>query len=142
MKFPVKQKTQFSLVYLLIAVLLLTLVQSWLLAPRTVEIPMSKFLTLLREDKVERLSITDREIRGMLKAGALPAPQPSPGDKVRSLVGADQPATTFTTTRIPGIEDSALVKELEQNKVDFSGRVESTFWRAFSFRWSVPLALM
>ena len=39
------------------------------LAPRTVEIPMSKFMTLLREDKVERLSITDREIRGILKPG-------------------------------------------------------------------------
>src|SRR5439155_25944921 len=90
MKLPVKQKTQFSLIYLLIAVLVLSLVQSWLLAPRTVEIPMSKFLALVREDKVERLSITDREIRGILKPGALPAPQPSPGDKVRSLVGADQ----------------------------------------------------
>jgi FtsH Extracellular. len=74
MKFPVKQKTQFSLAYLLIAVLVLSLVQSWLLAPRTVEIPMSKFMTLLREDKVERLSITDREIRGILKPGALPPP--------------------------------------------------------------------
>jgi cell division protease FtsH len=142
MKFPVKQKTQFSLAYLLIAVLVLSLVQSWLLAPRTVEIPMSKFLALLREDKVERLSITDREIRGILKPGALPTPQPSPGDKVRSLVGADQQVTSFTTTRIPGIDDSALVKEFEQHKVEFSGRVESTFWRDFLFGWIVPLALM
>jgi len=142
MKFPERQKTQFSLVYLLIAVVLLTLVQSWLLAPRTVEIPMSKFLTLLREDKVERLSVTDREIRGTLKPGALPAPQPSPGDKVRSLVGADQAVTTFTTTRIPGIDDSMLIKEFEQHKVEFSGRVESTFWRDFLFGWIVPLALM
>ena len=142
MKFPVKQKTQFSLVYLLIAVLVLSLVQSWLLAPRTVEIPMSKFLTLLREDKVERLSITDREIRGVLRPGALPAQQPSPGDKVRSLVGAEQQVTTFTTTRIPGIDDSTLVKEFEQHKVEFSGRVESTFWRDFLFGWIVPLALM
>jgi cell division protease FtsH len=142
MKFPERQKTQFSLVYLLIAVVLLTLVQSWLLAPRTVEIPMSKFLTLLREDKVERLSITDREIRGTLKPGALPAPQPSAGDKVRSLVGADQAVTTFTTTRIPGIDDSMLIKEFEQHKVEFSGRVESTFWRDFLFGWIVPLALM
>jgi cell division protease FtsH len=142
MKLPVKQKTQFSLVYLLIAVLVLSLVQSWLLAPRTVEIPMSKFLTLVREGKVERVSVTDREIRGTLKPGALPAQQPGPGDKVRSLVGADQNVTTFTTTRIPGIEDSALVKELEQYKVEFSGRVESTFWRDFIFGWIVPLALM
>ena len=142
MKLPVKQKTQFSLVYLLIAVLVLSLVQSWLLAPRTVEIPMSKFLTLLREDKVERLSITDREIRGTLKPGALPAPQAGPGDKVRSLVGADQHVTSFTTTRIPGTDDSALLKEFEQHKIEFSGRVESTFWRDFLFGWIVPLALM
>jgi cell division protease FtsH len=142
MKLPVRQKTQFSLVYLLIAVLVLSLVQSWLLAPRTVEIPMSKFLTLLREDKVERLSITDREIRGTLKPGALPAPQPGPGDKVRSLVGAESQVTAFTTTRIPGIDDSSLLKEFEQHKVEFSGRVESTFWRDFLFGWIVPLALM
>ena len=142
MKLPVRQKTQFSLVYLLIAVLVLSLVQSWLLAPRTVEIPMSKFLTLLREDKVERVSITDREIRGTLKPGALPAPQPSPGDKVRSLVGADSQVTAFTTTRIPGIDDSSLLKEFEQHKLEFSGRVESTFWRDFLFGWIVPLALM
>jgi cell division protease FtsH len=142
MKFPERQKTQFSLVYLLIAVVLLTLVQSWLLAPRTVEIPMSKFLALLREDKVERLSVTDREIRGTLKPGALPTPQASAGDKVRSLVGVDQAVTTFTTTRIPGIDDSTLIKEFEQHKVEFSGRVESTFWRDFLFGWIVPLALM
>jgi len=142
MKLPVKQKTQFSLVYLLIAVLVLSLVQSWLLAPRTIEIPMSKFLALLREDKVERLSVTDREIRGTLKPGAIPAPQAGPGDKVRSLVGADQHVTSFQTTRIPGIDDSALLKEFEQHKVEFSGRVESTFWRDFLFGWIVPLALM
>ena len=117
-------------------------VQSWLLAPRTVEIPMSKFLAPRREGKVERVSVTDREIRGTLKPGALPAQQPGAGDKVRSLVGADQSVAAFTTTRIPGIEDSALVKELEQYKVEFSGRVESTFWRDFIFGWIVPLALM
>ena len=142
MKLPVRQKTQFSLVYLLIAVVVLSLVQSWLLAPRTVEIPMSKFLQLVREGKVEKVSLTDREIRGTLKPGALPAPQPGPGDKVRSLVGVDQPLTTFTTTRIPGIDDGSLVKELEQHKIEFSGRVESTFWRDFLFGWIVPLGLM
>ncbi|HEV8533273.1 MAG TPA: ATP-dependent zinc metalloprotease FtsH [Methylomirabilota bacterium] len=142
MKLPVRQKTQFSLVYLLIAVVVLSLVQSWLLAPRTVEIPMSKFLQLVREGKVEKVSLTDREIRGTLKPGALPAPQPGPGDKVRSLVGVDQALTTFTTTRIPGIDDGSLVKELEQHKIEFSGRVESTFWRDFLFGWIVPLGLM
>src|SRR3970282_2445985 len=55
---------------------------------------------------------------------------------------AEQAAPTFTAPRTPGIEDSALVRELEQNKVESSGRVESTFWRDFLFGWIVPLALM
>src|SRR6266542_2595128 len=106
MNFPMRQKTQFSLIYLLIAVLVLSVVQSWLLAPKTVEIPMSKFLALVREGKVERVSVTDREIRGTLKPGALPAQQPDAADKVRSLVGINPAVAAFTTTRIPGIEDS------------------------------------
>jgi hypothetical protein len=79
MKRPIRQKTQFSLVYVLIAAVVLSFVQSWLLAPQTTEIPLSQFLTLVREEKVEEASISDKEIRGTLKPGALPAPPPRPG---------------------------------------------------------------
>ena len=63
MKFPVKQKTQFSLFYLFIALTVLFVIQGWLVAPRPVEIPMSKFLALLREGKVDKVSLTEREVR-------------------------------------------------------------------------------
>ncbi|MCI0548169.1 MAG: ATP-dependent zinc metalloprotease FtsH [Candidatus Rokubacteria bacterium] len=142
MKFPSKQKTQFSLVYILIAALVLSLVQSWLIAPRTVEIPMSKFLQLVRDGKVERVAMTDKEIRGTLKPGALPAPGARPGDKVRTFLGAETGPTIFTTTRIPSVDDSSLVKELEAQKVEFSGQIENTFWRDLLFGWVVPLGIM
>src|SRR6266511_63094 len=142
MKLPVKQKTQFSLFYLFIALTVLFVIQGWLVAPRPVEIPMSKFLTLLREGKVEKVSLTEREIRGALKPGALPVPTPGPGDRLRNLLGAEPGPTTFTATRIPAIDDSALLKELEAAKVEFSGRIESTFWRDLIFGWVVPLGLM
>jgi cell division protease FtsH len=142
MKLPTKQKTQFSLVYLLIAVIVLSLVQSWLLAPQTVEIPMSRFLALVREGKVEKVSLTEKEIRGTLKPGAIQAPQPGTGDRVRSLLGAEPAPTVFTTTRIPGVDDSTLVRELETHKVEFSGRIENTFWRDLLFGWVLPLAIM
>ena len=45
-------------------VLLLSLLQSWLLAPRSVEIPYSKFLELLRADRIERVALT--EVTGYL----------------------------------------------------------------------------
>jgi len=137
-----KQRTQFSLVYLIIAFIVLLMVQSWLLAPRAVEIPMSRFLQLVREDKVEKVSLTDKEIRGVLKAGALPAPAAGPGERVRQLLGSEGGPTVFTTTRIPGVEDSALVKELEQHRVEFSGKIETTLLRDLIFGWVLPLGVM
>jgi len=142
MKLPGKQKTQFSLFYLFIALTVLFVVQGWLVAPRAVEIPLSKFLSLLREGKVEKVSLTEREIRGTLKPDALPTPPPGPGDKLRTLLGSESGPTIFTSTRIPAMDDSQLVKELEAAKVEFSGRVESTFWRDLIFGWVLPLGIM
>jgi len=142
MKGPIRQKTQFSLIYVLIAALVLSVLQSWLLAPQTVEVPMSRFLALVREEKVERVSLTDKEIRGTLKPGALPAAAPRPGDRVRTFLGAEPTVAIFTTTRIPGVDDSTLLKELEAHKVEFSGRIENTFWRDLLFGWIMPLAIM
>ncbi len=142
MKLPTRQKAQFSVVYVFIALMVLLMVQSWLQAPRTVEIPMSKFLTLVREGKVERVSLTEKEIRGTLKPGALPVPAPGPADRLRHFLGAEPGPTLFTTTRIPAMEDSQIVKELEAAHVEFSGRIESTFWRDLIFGWLVPLGIM
>src|SRR5215471_4212033 len=113
MKLPVKQKAQFSLLYLFIALTVLFVIQGWLVAPRPVEIPMSKFVTLLRDGKVDKVSLTEREVRGSLKPGALPAPQPGPGDRLRNFLGAEPGPVTFVTTRIPAMDDSSLLKELE-----------------------------
>jgi cell division protease FtsH len=141
MKLPNRQKTQFSLVYLFIALMVVLAVQSWLRAPRTVDIPMSQFLTLVREGKVLRVSLGEREIQGFLKPGALPAPAPGPGDRLRQLLGAEQGPTVFTTARIPATDDYEVVRTLEAAHVEFSGRIESTFWRDL-ISWLVPLVLM
>jgi cell division protease FtsH len=141
MRLPNRQKTQFSLVYLFIALMVVFAFQSWLRAPRTIDIPMSQFLTLVKEGKVQRVSVGEREIQGMLKPGALPAPPPGPGDKLRQLLGAVQGPTVFTTARIPGTDDYQIVRELEIAHVEFSGRIESTFWRDL-ISWIVPLVIM
>src|SRR3954467_9282130 len=99
------QRIQFSLAYVLVAALVLSLLQSWLLAPRTIEIPMSKFLDLLRTDKIERVALTEKEIRGLAKTGALPVPPALPGDKLRHMLGSDEEVRVFTVTRIPGVDE-------------------------------------
>src|SRR6266849_6051918 len=141
MKLPNRQKTQFSLIYLFIALMVVLSVQSWLRAPQTVDIPMSQFLALVREAKVLKVTLGEREIQGIAKPGALPMPPPGPGDRLRALLGPQEGPTAFTTARIPATEDYQIVRELERAKVEFSGRIESTFWRDL-FSWVVPLIIM
>jgi cell division protease FtsH len=143
MKPRLTQRLQFSLVYLVVGVLVLAFLQSWLLAPRAVELPMSRFLELLRQDKIERVALTEREIRGVARPGALPPPGPSPRTEgLRRLLGAAEESRVFTVTRIPGVDDRWLLQELEAHRVEFAGRVETTFWRDLLFGWVLPLTVM
>src|SRR5256885_15200164 len=96
MKPQLSQRIQFSLAYVLVAALVLSFLQSWLLAPRSVELPMSKFLDLLRADKIEKVALTEREIRGLAKPGALPAPPSAAGDRLRQMLGSDDDVRVFT----------------------------------------------
>ncbi len=142
MKLRLSQRFQFSLVYVLVAAVVLSLLQSWLLAPRTVELPMSKFLDLVRAGQIEKVALTEREIRGVAKPGALPAPPIAPGDRLRQMLGSDQDLRVFTVTRIPGVDEQWLIGELQKAKVEFAGRIETTFWKDLLFGWVVPLAVM
>jgi cell division protease FtsH len=142
MKPHLSQRIQFSLAYVLVAALVLSLLQSWLLAPRTVEIPMSKFLDLLRADKIDKAALTEREIRGLAKPGALPPPPSAAGDRLRQILGSDDDVRVFTVTRIPGVDEQSLVRELEQHHVEFAGKIETTFWKDLLFGWVIPLAVM
>src|SRR2546426_790486 len=142
MKPRLSQRFQFSLAYLLVAMVVLSLLQSWLLAPRPVELPMSKFLELLRADKIERVAITDREIRGVAKPDALPTPRDGAGDRLRELLGSSADVRVFTVTRIPGVDEQRLIAELEAHRVEFTGKIESTFLRDLFFGWVLPLGVM
>jgi cell division protease FtsH len=142
MKPRFSQRIQFSLAYVLVAAVVLSFLQSWLLAPRSVDLPMSKFLELLRQDKIERVALTEREIRGMAKPGALPTPQGAPGDRLRQMLGSDEEVRVFTVTRIPALDEQWLIPELEKHHVEFAGRIETTFWKDLLFGWVIPLAVM
>src|SRR6266581_4448369 len=142
MKPRMSQRIQFSLAYLLVAVIVLSFLQSWLLAPRTIEIPMSKFFELLKADEVEKVAVTEREIRGIAKPGALPSPPSAPGDRLRKLLGSEEETRVFVTTRIPAVDEQWLIPELEEHHVEFAGRIETTFWKDLLFGWVIPLAVM
>src|SRR5438093_13593377 len=121
MKPRMSQRIQFSLAYLLVAVIVLSFLQSWLLAPRTIEIPMSKFLELLEADQIQKVAVTEREIRGIAKPGALPAPPTRAGDRLRKIHGTEDETLVYVTPRIPLSDDHPLVDELRTHSVDVDG---------------------
>src|SRR3989475_7469992 len=142
MKPRLNQRLQFSLAYVLVAAMVLLFVQSWLQAPRTVELAMSKFLDLVRADKIEKVALTEKEIRGIAKPDSLPTAPSGPGDRLRQWLGSDAEVRVFTVTRIPGVDEAPLITELEKHKVEFTGRIESTFLRDLFFGWVIPLGVM
>ncbi len=136
-----RQQTRFSALYVALGVLVLIVLQTWLLAPRIPEIPMSRFLELVREGKVARVSFGEREIRGALKPEAAPPPAKPAPEWFERLTGSDT-RLLFHTVRIPGLEDAALARELETHRVEYSGRIESTVLRDLFFGWLLPIGIM
>ena len=140
MKPRIRQQARFSILYIAVAVVVLVFLQSWLLTPQAQEIPMSRLVEWVREDRVARVSFGEREIRGVLKEPMANAPAPGPQWLTR-LTGWT-PGVLIVVVRIPGTDDSALLRELEAHKVEFSGRIESTVVRDLIFGWLLPIGVM
>src|SRR5437773_7185534 len=142
MKPRLNRRLEFSLAYMLVAASVLLVLQAWLQAPRTVEIPMSRFLDLVRSDKIEKVALTERQIQGIAKPDALPAGPTGASDRLRQWLNQSAEVRVFTVTRIPGVEESPLVAELERHKIEFTGRIESTFVRDLVFGWIILLGVL
>ncbi|MBT9477528.1 ATP-dependent zinc metalloprotease FtsH [Polaromonas sp.] len=116
MKGPTQKRAQFSVWYVLLALIALQFLHGLYLQWRAVEpIPYSQFQSLLKDGQVADISITDRYITGTLKQG-LPD-----GKK------------TFITTRVA----PELARDLAQYDVKFNGVIESTLMRDI-LSWVLP----
>jgi cell division protease FtsH len=110
-----------NLWYLLAAVLMLFLFQSWWIAQQqTLQLDYSEFRQLLVEGRVERVQISENYVVGELRE-----PLEEGG------------ATRFNTTRV----DPDFATELEQYDVVYDGRVEDTFLLNL-LAWLLPISLL
>ena len=112
-------KTHFSIWYFLIVFFLITLLQTYYLAPQVETIPYSKFKQLLADGQVSSLVIGPERITGKLKGK---------GEK-----GEQE----FVTNRV---EDPSLVKDLDEHKVNYTGLYESKFLGNI-ISWILPLGI-
>jgi cell division protease FtsH len=116
---PTVQRPGSSLWYGLAFLMVLGLAQLYFLKPPGRLIPYSEFKTLLKQDQIAEVTITDQVIRGTLK-------QPAQGDPKQSK--------EFTTTRV---DDSKLTEELEARGVKYTGELANR-WLADLLSWIIP----
>ncbi len=95
-------------------------------APKTV--PYSEFLSELRAGKLAEVRIGERELTGTLK-GDLSHPKPA-GE------------LTIRATRLPGVDESQILKELEAHPVRFEGHIDQSPWLWNLLGWLFPLLLI
>ncbi len=113
------RRTQFTLGYVALALLLIFGLQFLMARGVSTEIPYSDFKQYLEQGKVRDVVISQNDIRGTLVRSA--------GDTVQ-----------FVTTRV---DDPDLVNQLEEKGVKFSGRQSNNFLGSI-LSWILPLVIM
>src|SRR5687768_14313905 len=108
--------------YVLGFLILLALAQAFFIQLQTGEtIPYSDFKALVREGKVEEVTLSEERVHGTLKA-----------------VGSERPKP-FTAVRV--VADAKLPEELEKNGVKYKGEVANR-WLTEVIGWIIPLLLI
>jgi cell division protease FtsH len=113
------KKTQFSLGYVMLALLVIFGLQWFLQGGSVPDIDYSAFKNALMEGKVRQAVISDTDIQG-------------------TIVGADGKNVGFRTVRV---EDPNLVADLQAKGVSYTGRVQGSFLSTI-LSWGLPLIIM
>ena len=113
------KKTQFSILYVLVALLIILGLQWFLGNGLSTDIPYSDFKKDLADGKVKEIVISPSDIQGTLSAQG-------------------GQALSFHTMRV---DDQDLVRQLEQKGVKYSGKAQGSFLGNI-LSWILPLAIM
>jgi cell division protease FtsH len=129
-----KQQT-FSFWYFIVAMIVLLAVESLLFAPHAETFSYSEFKVLLKAGKVSNLTLGERDISGWFQTEGLEGLLPE--ERAKKLKGLGEEKHRFITTRV---EDPALIETLEQMKIQYAGKVETT-WIVTLLSWIIPALL-
>jgi cell division protease FtsH len=120
---PPARRFNFSIWYLVAVLIVLVAVQTFMTGQRNVTVPYSQFKKMVADGRVTKVVVS--------------------GDKITGEARFDSAATSqvraFETIRV---DDSDLVKQLEEKGVQFEGRKESNWWQGFLFAWVLPFVVI
>jgi cell division protease FtsH len=122
----------FSTLYLLLAFAAMWTFRSWMPAtPAPKEIPYSDLVQMVVKEKVDKAELRDDEIVAQLKGEG------------KAEGAAKQPPVFVVARRLPRIDESKLLEQMERHGVAFSGRIEhASWWQSFLAGWLLPMGLM
>jgi len=114
------KKASFSIVYILIAFLMLSLLQLWL-SPKVENVAYSQFKKLITEGKITSVAVSSRFLKGY--------------EKVQD--GSKEPLFPKLMYVTPRVDDRNLVEFLEQNNTEIIAENENTFLMTL-LSWVLP----
>ena len=86
-------------------------------------VPYNEFLSDIRAGKVSKVLIDQTTLRATLKPDAV---QKGQSDEI-------------STERLPGIDETSLLKDLEQHNVTFAGHIEEVGWWSNLLAWVIAI---
>ena len=127
-----QNQRRFSIWYFVAAFLVLLAIENFLMGAITENLTYNEFKALLKAGKITEVTLTDRMITGRLKQEGLEGLLPK--EKIAEIQRFGTGEQRFVVVRV---EDPGLVKELEEAKIKFAGRLEST-WFTTLLSWILP----
>jgi len=127
-----QNQRRFSIWYFVAAFLVLLAIENFLMGAITENLTYNEFKALLRAGKITEVTLTDRMITGRMKQEGLEGLLPK--EKIAEIQRFGTGEQRFVAIRV---EDPGLVKELEEAKIKFAGRLEST-WFTTLLSWILP----
>ena len=127
-----QNQRRFSIWYFVAAFLVLLAIENFLMGAITENLTYNEFKGLLRAGKITEVTLTDRMITGRMKQEGLEGLLPK--EKIAEIQRFGTGEQRFVAIRV---EDPGLVKELEEAKIKFAGRLEST-WFTTLLSWILP----
>lgn len=118
----------FTLATMLVAVTLVYLLNNVLTTARSKEVSYSDFLSEVRAGHLAEVQITEKKLIGTLK---------------EEKTGKAPVSRILTATRLPGMGESELLKDLEAQGVKFSGQIQNgSGWLYALASWVLPLLFL
>src|SRR5512136_914195 len=127
-----QNQRRFSIWYFVAAFFVLLAVENFLMGAITENLTYNEFKALLKAGKVTEVTLTDKVITGRLKQEGLDGLLPP--EKIKDIQRFGGGEQRFVVVRV---DDPGLVKELEDAKVTFAGRLENT-WFTTLLSWILP----